>query len=291
MDPQYEINDEPTTEREGKAGSARPPPPVAAAGYSDAGRVRVRNEDAFEMVDELGLAIVADGLGGHPAGDIASRMAVQEVADRMRDLDPDPTLPDLNDAEAVPRAAMDLLRFAVQQANSAIHAAGQRYPVVNGMGTTIAAVLLVRSFAIVAHVGDSRVYRLRDGDLAPLTEDDSMAAEYVRSLGAKADPEVLRLHEGTLTRCLGAFPEVTVTVRAERRTPGDVYLLCTDGLWTTIPHDRLGRILFETTDPALCVRRLIDEANAAGGPDNITAVVVRTGPEISDSTTPPPRPD
>lgn len=284
----HEITDEPTTEREGRLGSKPPSGPIDAAGLSHPGRVRARNEDAFEIVSELGLAMVADGLGGHPAGDIASRMAVQEVADRMRDLDPDPTQPDLNDVEAVPRAAMDLVRFAVQQANSAIHSAGHRFPVVSGMGTTFAAVLIMRAFAIVAHVGDSRVYRLREGELRALTEDDSMAAEYMRTLGAAADPEIVRQHEGTLTRCLGAFPEVQVTMRAERRMPGDVYLLCTDGLWTTVPHEQMARILFESPDPVLAVQRLVDDANAAGGPDNITAVVVRPlGGEGASSTIPP----
>lgn len=287
MEQLHEITDEPTTEREGKA-SSRGSAAIEAAGLTHPGRVRARNEDAFDVVIELGLAMVADGLGGHPAGDIASRMAVQEFAERMRDLDPDPTQPDLNDLDAVPRAAMDLVRFSVQQANSAIHSAGQRFPVVSGMGTTFAALLVMRSFAIIAHVGDSRVYRLRDGVLTAMTEDDSMAAEYARSFGPAADPEFIRQHEGTLTRCLGAFPEVQVTLRAERRQPGDVWLLCTDGLWTTVEHEKLGRILFETPDPLEAVQRLIEEANLAGGPDNITAVVVRAaGSDGVSSTTPP----
>lgn len=291
MEQSHEITDEPTTEREGKLGSRSPSGAIDAAGITHPGRVRARNEDAFEIVAELGLAMVADGLGGHPAGDIASRMAVQEVGDRMRDLDPDPTQPDLTDAEAVPRAAMDLLRFAVQQANTAIHSAGHKFPVVSGMGTTFAAVLVMRAFAIIAHVGDSRIYRLRDGELVALTEDDSMAAEYLRSFGAAADPEVIRQHEGTLTRCLGAFSEVHVTMRAERRQPGDVYLLCTDGLWTTVPHERMARILFEIPDPVHAVHALVDEANAAGGPDNITAIVVRPAGAEGASSTAPPGPD
>ncbi len=288
MEHGQDITDEPTTEREGRAGRK---PPIEAAGATHVGRVRQRNEDAFEIVAELGLAMVADGLGGHPAGDIASRMAVQEVAEHMRDLDPDPTQPNLNDAEALPRAAIDLFRMAVQQANAAIHSAGHRYPVVSGMGTTFAAILVVRAHAIIAHVGDSRVYRLRDGELTALTEDDSMAAEYVRALGASADPEVVRQHEGTLTRCLGAFADVPVTVRTERRLPGDLYLICSDGLWTTIPHAILRRILVETPELGELADRLIAEANAAGGPDNITAVLVRPQGSDGGSSTVPPRLD
>lgn len=293
MDQVDQIADEPTTEREGRsgggAGSAsagdtsenpavgrpRPKGPIEAYGLSHPGRVRQRNEDAFEIVTDLGLAMVADGLGGHPAGDIASRMAVQEIAEMMRDLDPDPTQPNLNDADALPRAAIDLFRMAVHQANAAIHSAGIRYPVVAGMGTTIAAVLVVRGYAIIAHVGDSRVYRLRDGQLTALTEDDSIAAEYVRLHGENADPEVVRQHEGTLTRCLGAFVDVQVTMRTDRRVPGDVYLLCSDGLWTTVPPAIVRRILVEADDLREATTLLIDEANAAGGPDNITVVLVR----------------
>jgi protein phosphatase len=267
-----EIADEPTTEREGRA---RRTPPIEAVGATHPGRVRQRNEDAFDIVLDQGLAMVADGLGGHPAGDIASRMAVQEVAEHMRELDPDPTQPNLNDADALPHASIALLRRSVQQANAAIHAAGHRYPVVSGMGTTFAALLIVRAHAIIVHVGDSRVYRLRDGELSALTEDDSMAAEYLRALGDHADPEVVRQHEGTLTRCLGAFADVQVTVRTERRLAGDLFLLCSDGLWTTIPHAILRRILVETPDLSQAVERLVAEANAAGGPDNITAVLVR----------------
>ncbi len=282
-----EIADEPTTEREGRGGS-RPGAPIEAVGLTNQGRVRQRNEDAFDIVADIGLAMVADGLGGHPAGDIASRMAVQEVADRMRDLDPDPTQPNLNDIDALPRAAIELFRRSVQQANAAIHAAGHRYPVVSGMGTTFVALLIVGAHAIIVHVGDSRVYRLRDGELTALTEDDSMAAEYMRALGESADPEVARQHESTLTRCLGAFADVQLTVRTEVRRPGDLYLLCSDGLWTTVPHPILRRILADTPDLLQAAERLVAEANAAGGPDNITVVLVRPlRGDTATSTTPP----
>jgi serine/threonine protein phosphatase PrpC len=271
-----QIAEEPTTEREGKAAwRAGSVSAVEAAGATHPGRQRAKNEDAFEILADVGLAVVADGLGGHPAGDIASRMAVQEVAEQLRDLDPDPTLPDVNDADALPRATIDMLRAAVKQANRAIHLAGDRFPVCHGMATTIAAVLIARGFAIFAHVGDSRIYRLRDGRLVQLTEDDSMAAEYSRAFGPEADPQILRMQESTLTRCLGIWPDVHVTVRAERRAPGDTYLLCTDGLWTVVPHDTITRIVAETADLAEAAEALIDAANAAGGPDNITAVLLR----------------
>lgn len=286
-----EIADEPTTERETKTGwRAKPSLAIEAAGVTHPGRHRAKNEDAFEILADVGLAMVADGLGGHPAGDIASRMAVQEVAEHVRDLDPDPTLPDINDPEALPRSTIDLVRLAVMQANRAIHTAGDTFPVCRGMATTFASVLVVRGFVILAHVGDSRIYRLRGSRLVQLTEDDSMAAEYSRTLGPDADPEVVRAHEGTLTRCLGAWPEVQVSVRADRRAPGDKYLLCSDGLWTVVPHTTIARVLTDTADLNQAAQILIDLANEAGGPDNITAVVVRpTLGESPDSLRPPPR--
>jgi PPM family protein phosphatase len=280
-----DIGEEPTTDRDIRvAYHARPNTPIEAAGATHPGRWRTRNEDAFEILSDIGLSMVSDGLGGHPAGDIASHMAVQEVAEYLRDLDLDPTKPDVNDA--LPRATMDLLALAVQHANREIHFAGRRFPVCAGMGSTFAALLVVRGFAILAHVGDSRIYRLRGGRLEQLTEDHSRAAEYVRALGEKADPIVARSQEGALTRCLGAWPRVEVTVAAVPRVPGDLFLICSDGLWGVVPEETITQILREESDVGEAAERLIDEANAAGGPDNITALVVRPF-AVSMSSRPP----
>jgi serine/threonine protein phosphatase PrpC len=267
-----EIADEPTTDRNARTeqflGASAV---IEAAGATHPGRMRTRNEDAFEILVDVGLALVADGLGGHPAGDIASRMAVQEVADCLRDLDLDPTKPDVNDAGALPRPTMDLLQLALQHANREIHLAGRRFPVTAGMGTTIAALLVVRGFAIVAHVGDSRIYLIREGQLVPVTEDHSRAAEYARFHGPNTHPPT----DGALTRCLGAWPRVDVSISAVRRAPGDTFVLCSDGLWNVVPEDAIVRIVLGAADLGEAADRLIEAANAAGGPDNITAVVVR----------------
>lgn len=270
-----DLGDEPTTVRETSAvwhvGALTP---IEAAGATHAGRLRARNEDAFGIEEDLGLTMVADGLGGHPAGDIASQMAVQEVAEYMRDLDTEPTLPDVGQP-APPRFTVAALGQAVRHANRAIHFAGRNIPACGGMGTTFAGLLIVRGFAFFAHVGDSRIYRARAGELVRLTDDHSMAAEYLRVHGAGADPMILKQHESTLTRCLGAWPDVQVTLQGEPCAPGDVYLLCSDGLWGTLEHEALERLVVGATDLAEAAERLVEEANAAGGPDNITALLVR----------------
>lgn len=274
MEVAEDFSDEPTTDRNARTqqfGGTNAT--IEAAGATHPGRLRTRNEDAFEILADIGLAVVADGLGGHPAGDIASRMAVQEVADYLRDLDLDPTKPDVNDTGALPRPTMEMVAQAVQHANREIHLAGRRFPVTAGMGTTIAALLVVRGFAIVAHVGDSRVYLLREGQLVQITEDHSRAAEHARFHGPNTHGKVP--NDGALTRCLGAWPRVDVSVSAVRRAPGDVFLVCSDGLWNAVSEDLMQHVLLNTPDVGEAADLLIEEANAAGGPDNITAIVVR----------------
>lgn len=263
------------TQREVRIELRAAPPLIDAAGATHPGRLRARNEDAFDIIAPHGLAMIADGLGGHQAGDIAAKMAVQEVGEYVRELDLDPTQPDPNDPSSAPRATMDFLRIAVQHANREIYFAGQRYPVCAGMGATLAALLVVRGFAIWAHVGDSRIYLLRGGALTRLTEDHTRAAEYRRAQGPRANPAVTRRHESTLTRCLGVRPEVSVDIEYARRVPGDLFLLCSDGLWNVVPEDSIVRILRHHPDLGEAADALVAEANASGGPDNITVVLAR----------------
>jgi serine/threonine protein phosphatase PrpC len=279
-------SDAPTTQREQRRDIGAGTPLIEAVGVTHPGRLRARNEDAFEIVTTHGVALIADGLGGHPAGDIAARMAVQEVGEYVRELDLDPTHPNPNDPGSAPRASMDFLGRAVEHANREIHFAGHRYPVCAGMGATVAALLLVRGFAICAHVGDSRIYRLRGGELSRLTEDHTRAAEYRRSQGPNANPAITRKHENTLTRCLGARPAVQVDLSSSQAAPGDLYLLCSDGLWSVVPEPTILRVLRETSDLGEAAERLVAEANAAGGPDNITVIVVRSLAEPSSEAAP-----
>jgi protein phosphatase len=256
--------------------------PIDAAGATHPGRLRERNEDRFGIMLDLGLCVVADGLGGHAAGDIAAQLAIDEAAKYLRDSDPDPTPPVGDPEDTAPRLTIGFLSLAVQHANKAIHLAARINPAREGMGATIAAVLVTGRFAFLAHVGDSRVYRLRAGMLERLTEDHSAAEEYLRQAGPSADPAVAQRRAHLLTRCLGTRADVRVSMRFERFEPGDLYLLCTDGLWGVVEHETIARTMTEAQDMQSAADRLIDLANEAGGPDNITAILLRPSGASAD---------
>jgi len=249
--------------------------PFDAAGATHAGQLRAKNEDRFAIASDLGLCIVADGLGGQAAGEVAAQLAIDDVATYLREADADPTPQEEEDEDTAPRLTIGFLALAVQHANKAIHLAARNVAACNGMGTTIAAVLFVGAFALLAHVGDSRVYRLRGGKLQRLTEDHSWAEEYLRMHGSGADLNIARARSHLLTRCLGSNADVRVSVRVERSEHGDLYLLCTDGLWNVVEGEAIAQVLSEAGDLKHAMNRLIDLANAAGGPDNITAILVR----------------
>lgn len=249
-------------------------PVIEAAGGTHPGRIRDRNEDAFEVDEALGLAVIADGLGGHAAGHVASKTAVREV--RMHLRASGLSSPRRQDRPAAPAPATAHLAEAVQQANKTICAMSREIPAFSGMKTTIAAVLWARRSVLLAHVGDSRIYRLRAGKLEKLTEDHSLAAEYLRVRGEAADLEVARQAASQLTRCLGKSPEVRVSTHVESYQPGDAYLLCTDGLWGLVEEEAMTQAILGASDLAHAVERLIDLANELAGSDNITAVLVRS---------------
>ena len=260
--------------------------PFNAAGATHVGQIRPKNEDRFAIVYDLGLCVVADGMGGHAAGDVAAELAIDEVAMYLREAGPDPTPQEKEEEaeETAPRLTIGSLALAVQHANKAIHLAARNEAGCNGMGTTIAAVLVVGAFAFLAHVGDSRVYRQRGGKLQRLTEDHSWANEYLRMHGSGADLHVAKARSHILTRCLGSKADVRVAVRIERFEAGDLYLLCTDGLWNVVEGDAIAQVLSEAGDLPHAASRLVDLANAAGGTDNITAILVRPIGASADET-------
>jgi protein phosphatase len=243
---------------------------------SDPGLRRNSNEDSYRARPDLGLYIIADGMGGHVAGEVASRVAVEAVevfiqetagADKNRTW-PFPFEPALS-LEA------NRLKAAFRLANRRIASAIADSSDLRGMATTASALLAGTDGACVAHVGDSRVYVLRNGVLQQITHDHSWVEEQVRA--GTMTPTAARQHpwRNVVTRALagGEDPEVDVTqVRPSR---AERYLLCSDGLFSVVSDDRIASILGEGAMPLdqLC-RRLIDAANAEGGPDNITAMVL-----------------
>ena len=238
---------------------------VEAASRTDVGRVRETNQDACGTFDDPRgdrLFVVADGMGGHRGGDVASSMAVEAIAGACAASDAPPP---------------ERLREALAAANRAIFERAEREPELGGMGTTVVALLLAREgSAWVAHVGDSRLYRLRDGGLEAVTSDHSLVAELQRQ-GYLDDAEAARhprRHE--LLRSVGCVPEVEADVAEIAFEPGDRLLLCTDGLCGYVEADSIATALGEAS-PELAVRTLVDLANAGGGEDNVTVQVVDQG--------------
>lgn len=239
-----------------------PPPPVLeAAGQSHPGRQRRRNEDAFAVHLDLGLFVVADGMGGHAAGEVASRVAVEAVAAHVH--------------AGTASRAVDLLVEAVRAANHAVLDASRADIHAHDMGTTIASVLVRGDRVVVAHVGDSRVYRHRKGRLETLTDDHSLVAECVRSGYLTPERALSFPYKHFITRSLGADDRLEVDVRVIEAQPGDVILLCSDGLSGVVDEEDIARILDAEPCVDAAAQRLVDRANAAGGPDNVTVVIVR----------------
>ncbi len=243
-------------------------PRFLAAGVTDRGRVRERNEDAALLHPDLGLFGVADGVSGasgNEGGGLAAQLAVASIAKVVRAADP----------EALRYVPLEVLLGAVELADRRIREEGRAvgFP---EMSTTIAALMVAGSHVCVGHVGDSRVYRLRQSKLERLTTDHTLLAEWEATNRRPAPPDV-RAHAGhILTRALGGqSPGVQVDVRAVRWQVGDVFLLCSDGLHGLVSDDEMADVIASAPDLDRAVVRLVTRANEAAGHDNITAILVR----------------
>jgi serine/threonine protein phosphatase PrpC len=254
-----------------------PLPSLTWAVTSDPGLKRTSNEDSYSTRPDVGLFVVADGMGGHVAGEVASRVAVEAIelfiqetagADKNRTW-PFPFDPTIS-------LEGNRLRAAFRLANRKIAAAIADSQDLRGMATTASAVLLGAQSASVAHVGDSRVYVLRAGKLEQITHDHSWVEEQVRA--GTLTPTAARQHpwRNVVTRALsgGDDPEVDVTEVSPR--PGERYLLCSDGLFTVVPDSRIAELLADgKLSLDAIARELVVAANEAGGPDNITALILQ----------------
>jgi serine/threonine protein phosphatase PrpC len=233
--------------------------------HSDTGRQRRANEDAY--MARSPVFVVADGMGGAQAGEVASRVAV-EAFERG-----------IDDGHGV--SPEQLLADRVREANARIHEMSQTEQDRAGMGTTITAAHVGEHEIAIAHVGDSRAYRLRGGELERLTEDHSLVEEMRRRGQLTAQEADEHPQRSIITRALGPEPEVTVDTHSWRGVAGDVYLLCSDGLTSMVPEPQVAAILREAPTLTDAGRALIDAANQAGGRDNITVVLFRLE-EIGD---------
>jgi PPM family protein phosphatase len=237
---------------------------ITSAGRSHVGIIRSSNEDSYVVVPERGTFVVADGMGGHAAGEVASEMAVRYMTRELG------ALGHLGDEHVAER-----MRAAIGAANAAIFQRTLTEIDKRGMGTTVTALVLYDARFLIGQVGDSRAYLLRDGTLTQITKDHSYVQEQVDA--GYLTPEQARSHpySNVITRCVGANGDVAPDVYAGAVKPRDQFLLASDGLTGMLEDPELAKILTSDRTPQEKVDDLIDEANRHGGLDNITAIVIR----------------
>lgn len=250
-----------------------------AAGLSDVGLQRDHNEDSYCILSEHRLFVVADGMGGHRAGDVASRTAIAEMTAFFdaNGLDDDGAGWPVDEDRRL-TSEQNRLVSAVKRANERIFQASVRNRSVQGMGTTVVGALFDREHRKIhiAHVGDSRAYRIRAGTITQLTRDHSLLNDYLLVMPNLSDAQKQRLPSNVITRALGMQDGVAVDLQYENVESEDVYVLCSDGLSGMVSDDRiLGLVDGAGSDVELAAKALISQANQNGGEDNITVVVIR----------------
>ncbi len=247
-----------------------------AFGLTDWGLVRASNEDAYAVVQDLGLHVVADGVGGHAAGEVASRLAVDSVVAFFRDIASGRPGPgDGHEVAWQASFASSLFARAVEEANAVVCSAAASNPSMRGMATTFTGLLLRHEHAVLAHVGDSRAYLVRGRRLHQLTEDHSAVAAYVRAGVMTAEQAARSELRGKILRAVGLGEHVEVDTRVVAVEPGDTFLICSDGLHDVVEDDAIAAVLLSERDLTRAAVKLIDLANEGGGPDNVTVVLAR----------------
>lgn len=242
---------------------------------TDTGRVREHNEDAIGADCEIGLYVLADGMGGYNAGEVASGIAVRTIVNMVREAYLAYPLEGIDRETGLMRPSI-MLRDAVQRANKIIHQTAKTQAHCEGMGTTVVAALFYNDRIITAHVGDSRLYRLRNGQIQQLTADHSLLQELVdRGIYSRAEAE-RATSKNFVTRALGVEMMVSVDVREHLAHPGDRYLMCSDGLSDMVPDEEM--LLLAThfgADLQAIGQTLVTRANDHGGRDNISVALTQ----------------
>ena len=246
---------------------------IAHGAASDVGLVRRLNEDRYHADPAAGLFLVCDGMGGHRAGEIASSRTVEIIPRHLAEAEADPSLPLIGLSRPEFSPATNRLASAVRLANHRVHQEAARRAEYAGMGTTVVAARLAGATLSIAHVGDSRLYVIRDGAVQLLTVDHSLVQEQVQSGLLAAADSARAAHRHVLTRAVGVHPLVDVELGELPVLTGDILLLCSDGLTAGVSAEVLLRVTQESTDPQVIANRLIALSNAAGGSDNATVIV------------------
>ncbi len=247
---------------------------AVAAGQSDVGLQREHNEDSFVVLVEHDLFIVADGMGGHRAGDVASRIATETISEFFRTTaNEDVTWPfhfDTNLSEEENR-----LLTGIRVANRQIFDHSTRSREYHGMGTTVVGAMFSprKQRMYIGHVGDSRCYRVRDGEIRLLTRDHSLINDYLLAMPDLTEAQKDELPKNVITRALGMQDHVVIDLQHDDPQLGDVYVLCSDGLSGMVGDEDIRDVVVDSVDVEDACRNLIAKANAHGGEDNITAVL------------------
>jgi PPM family protein phosphatase len=242
---------------------------------SDTGMKRPHNEDSTVTDPTMGLAVVADGMGGYKAGEVASAIAAKAILDIVRG-DIQAAREKVRDPESELSVEAALVRDSITNANRHIFKTATEVPQCHGMGTTVVVVLFYNNMATIAHVGDSRVYRLRDGDLAQITNDHSLVQELIDRGFFTPEEAEANTPKNLVTRALGIDQTVEVDIQEEATRPGDIYLLCSDGLNDMVDDEEIRLTLSKySANLVEAAHELVRLANESGGKDNISVVLAR----------------
>lgn len=247
-----------------------------AAGASDVGLQREHNEDSYVVLKEYDLFVVADGMGGHRAGDVASKLATETISEFFKSTaNDDVTWPfhfDTNLSEEENR-----LLTGIRVANRQIFERSSRSREYHGMGTTVVGAMFSprKGRMYIGHVGDSRCYRVRGGGIQQLTRDHSLINDYLLAMPDLTEEQRSELPKNVITRALGMQDQVVVDLQHDDPRPGDVYVLCSDGLSGMVTDEEILRIVADAADIREACSQLIARANEHGGEDNVTAVLIK----------------
>ena len=248
---------------------------LEVASATDPGMVRSNNEDSIASDASRGLAVLADGMGGYNAGEVASGIATTVITTELQQLlDQNP--PYAIEESTGKAVAEKLLRNQVSRANTSIYQAAQSQPQYAGMGTTLVVALYYDNKVAVAHVGDSRLYRFRDDQLEQITRDHSLLQEQIDSGLLTKEQAKLSANKNLVTRALGIDPTVETEIHEYETKVGDIYLLCSDGLCDMVSDEDIGMALQTLgANLKLCVHQLVQMANDNGGRDNVSVILIR----------------
>src|SRR5215467_303095 len=248
---------------------------IRYAAKTDVGMKRTHNEDYFSLIEDEQLFIVADGMGGHASGEVASKMAADAVSEfYQRTKDEDATWPYKMDRQL--SYIENRLVCGIKLANYRIYEAASRDLRYKGMGTTLVSCLINGEKIYIAHVGDSRAYRLRNGSIQQITRDHSLLEDYKDAKPDMTEEEQRNFpHKNVITRALGMRDTVQVDIRSHQIKSGDVYILCSDGLSGMVVDTQISQIASNAKSLERAVAELVDAANRNGGTDNVTTLLLQ----------------